>query len=217
MPIVYTLIMWSWVAADPARGSYVDVIGFENPAGEQLLTKYPDEARIPPTEALLPERYRKIAAWTVVTAAGVGERKVTGLSLRRGAGEDHLIFWLDGPPIADGLAVNQALPKAGPLRPVRRRSLAPAATRRLMQDVLAALDPDARKSLQRKSPRAKDIETVSLKLKGVARLLVFVHIPEDEAPATYRGDALSVAGVPCVTRPTPSATTTPSRWGWRPA
>ena len=193
MAIIYTLIMWSWVMVDPGHGSYVDVVGAEIPTSvtEQLFEKYPDDARIPAGEALFPEALRGVDHWTIITDKGPELRRVTGISIRAGASETHLLYWLDGAEVSAALAVSQPQDKAGPLRPVTPDRPSKAVSARLMKDVLAALRPTARKDLKKKRPGREDIELVTMKTKDGARTLAFVHIQQDEVPPSY----LSAAAV----------------------
>ncbi|TNF36938.1 MAG: hypothetical protein EP329_04375 [Deltaproteobacteria bacterium] len=189
MSMVYALIMWSWVMADPAHGSYVDVIGAQVPEAEQLMEKYPDDARIPDDEKLLPDAVRKVTRWTVVTEKGPTERKVTGISIRGGAGEEHVIYWLDGPKIDQGLAIAEPRPKAGPLRAVKGKAPAKAVTAKLMGEVVGALEEEHRKTVK-KRPGKDDLEVVTLKTGKGPLTLAFVHIPQGE---TFDGYLAAVA------------------------
>ncbi|PKN56239.1 MAG: hypothetical protein CVU56_17090 [Deltaproteobacteria bacterium HGW-Deltaproteobacteria-14] len=187
MAIVYALIMWSWVMVDPGHGSYVDVVGAALPTSvvERLIEKYPDDARIPASEALLPERLRKVDHWAIISDKGPELRKVAGISIRNGASETHLLYWLEGAEVSDALAVSQPQAKAGPLRAVKPERPSKAVSARLMKDVLAALGASAREDLKKKRPGPEDIELVTMKSKDGARTLAFVHIPQVEIPPSY--------------------------------
>jgi|GEM_PF-2913104 len=181
MSAVYAIIMWSWVMAGPGDASYVDVIGAEVPNAMELYEKYPDNALIPADEKGLPDAVRKIDRWTVITSKGASERKVTGISIRSGAGENHVLYWLDGPKVEQGLAVAKPLPKAGPLRKVKARAPSKAVSKALMKEVVAEVPEDNRGDIKKKKPGRKDIELVTMKTPAKDPItLAFVHIPQGE-------------------------------------
>lgn len=174
------------------RGSDSVAPGPDSPVAKTAGAAHPDWGGPAKCERRAsPSVPRGVDHWTIITDKGPELRRVTGISIRAGASETHLLYWLDGAEVSAALAVSQPQDKAGPLRPVTPDRPSKAVSARLMKDVLAALRPTARKDLKKKRPGREDIELVTMKTKDGARTLAFVHIQQDEVPPSY----LSAAAV----------------------
>ena len=179
MQIITAAIIVALASFDAGK-TEVDVIRLPEEVFQKLADKYPDEAKIPLTERLLPAEIRGATDWTVALQGKVVRRRAKYCIAQPGAGEGHLTVVLEGiagVPAGEALATTGPSRGVGPLRKPAPLRASAAALSRLDQQVRAALSAEQRSRAPRGKLAAGHVTLVKPAGPHADRLLAVVSVP----------------------------------------